>query len=179
MEIKADQVKELRNLTNAGMMEAKSALQEAGGDMEKAKAILKERGASIAEKKAEREAANGVVAAYIHMGNKIGVLVEVKVETDFVAKDEKFKEFANNIAMHIAGMSPKYLREEDIPAGELSKQDDRAAYAKEVALLKQPYVKDQSRTVEDYVNEQIAHFKENIQIGSFARFDLGSEKIVC
>ena len=179
MEIKAAQVKELRDITNSGMMEAKKALVEAGGDMEKAKDILKKRGASIAEKKADRNAANGVVASYIHMGNRIGVLVEAKVETDFVAKDKKFQEFANNLAMHIAGMNPRYLNVDDIPAAELKKQDDKDAYIKEVVLLKQSYVKDQSLTVEDYLNEQIAHFKENIQIGHFARFDLGESKIVC
>lgn len=179
MEIKAAQVKELRDMTNSGMMEAKKALLEVDGDIEKAKAILKKRGASIADKKADRDASNGVVAAYIHTGNKIGVLVEIKVETDFVAKDEKFKEFANNIATHIAGMNPKYLRVDDIPADVLSGEADSRVYIKEVVLLKQPYVKDQSLTVEDYLNEQIAYFKENIQIGHFARFDLGRTKSVC
>lgn len=179
MEIKAAQVKELRDMTNSGMMEAKKALIESDGDMGKAKAILKKRGASIAEKKADRDASNGVVASYIHTGSKIGVLVEVKVETDFVAKDEKFKEFANNIAMHIAGMNPKYLTEDNIPADELKAEKEPQAYIKEVVLLKQIYVKDQSLTVEDYLNEQIAYFKENIQIGHFARFDLGGRKSVC
>lgn len=179
MEIKADQVKELREITSSGMMEAKNALVEAGGDMEKAKAILKERGAKIAEKKSDRAAANGVVATYIHTGNRIGVLVEVKVETDFVAKDDKFKEFANNLAMHIAGMSPKYVRVEDVPADELAAQSDSESYISEVVLLKQSYVKDPSLTVEDYLNEQVAHFKENIQIGHFVRFDLGGPRIVC
>ena len=179
MDIKASIVKELRDMTNSGMMEAKKALVEAGGDMEKAKAILKKRGASIAEKKADRDASNGVVASYIHMGSRIGVLVEVKVETDFVAKDEKFKEFANNVAVHIAGMNPQYLTADDIPAEVLTAENDKDAFIKEVVLLKQPYVKDQSLTVEDYLNEQVAHFKENIQIGHFARFDLGGRKSVC
>ena len=152
MEIKAEVVKQLRDLAGSGMMEAKQALVEAVGDFDKAVEILKARGASIAAKKAERVATNGVVSSYIHAGSKIGVLVEVMVETDFVARDEKFVVFAREIAVHIAGMDPKDNDE----------------------LLAQPFVKDPSKTVNDLVNDQIAFFKENIKIGRFVRMELGA-----
>jgi len=151
MEIKAEVVKQLRDLTASGMMEAKQALIEAGGDYDKAVEILKARGASIAAKKAERVAANGIVASYIHAGSKIGVLVEVMVETDFVARDEKFAAFARDIAVHIAGMNPADAEE----------------------LMSQPFVKDPSKTVGDLLNEHISFFKENIKIGRFIRMELG------
>lgn len=173
MEIKATDVKNLRDLTGAGMMEAKQALVEAGGDFDKATELLKARGAAIAAKKSERVAANGVVASYVHTGNKIGVLVEVNVETDFVARDEKFVAFARDIAVHVAGMSPKYVSADEVPAEELAGVNDRDAYIKEVCLLEQAFVKDQSQTVRQLVEAQVAHFKENIQISRFVRFELG------
>jgi len=172
--IKATDVKKLRDMTGAGMMEARAALQESGGDFDKAIQILKKRGATIAAKKAQRQVANGVVGAYVHIGNRVAALVEVKVETDFVAKDPKFVEFANKLAMHIAGMDPKYLSCDDIPAKELKGQGDADAYAKEVCLIEQPYVLDQDKSIKDFVNEQISHFKENIQIGRFVRLELGA-----
>jgi len=175
MDIQAADVKKLRDASGAGMMEAKAALIEAGGDFNKAIAILKERGAAIAAKKAERAVANGVIGSYVHTGNQVAALVEVKVETDFVAKDARFIEFANKLAMHIAGMNPKYLFADDVPAKELKGQDNPNDYRKEVCLMAQPYVLDQSKTVEDLLNEQISHFKENIQIGRFVRIELGEE----
>lgn len=173
MEIKAETVKQLRDLTGAGMMEAKNALIEAGGDHDKAVEILKARGAAIAAKKANRVAANGVVASYVHTGNKLGVLVEVLVETDFVARNERFISFARDIAIHIAGMNPKYGLPEDVPADELARQEDKQAYLNEVVLVNQPFVKDPNKTAGDLLNEQIAHFKENIRIGRFVRIELG------
>lgn len=173
MEIKAIDVKNLRDLTGAGMMEAKQALAEANGDVEQAKEILRAKGATIAAKKADRTTANGVVASYVHTGNKIGVLVEVNVETDFVARDERFINFARDIAVHIAGMNPRYVSADEIPESELAEAEDKVAYAKEVCLLEQPFVKDQSKTVQQLVEEQIAHFKENIQVKRFVRFELG------
>lgn len=175
MEIKADLVKKLRDLTTAGMMEAKQALTEAGGDFDKAVEILKARGAAIAAKKAERVAANGIVASYIHAGNRIGVLVEVLVETDFVARDGKFVAFARELAVHIAGMNPKYVLPEDVPEKELKEQDDKQAYLDEVVLVNQPFVKDPSKMVGDLLNEQIAYFKENIKVGRFVRMELGGK----
>jgi elongation factor Ts len=173
MEIKADLVKQLRDMTASGMMEAKQALVEAGGDFDKAVETLKSRGAAIAAKKSERVAANGVVTSYIHAGSKIGVLLEVMVETDFVARDEKFVAFARDVAVHIAGMNPKYVTAEEVPADELAEQSDQKAYLNEVVLLNQSFVKDSSKTVGDLLNEQIAFFKENIKIGRFVRLELG------
>lgn len=172
MEISAADVKKLRDMSGSGMMEAKKALTEAGGDMEKAMQVLRERGAAIAASKADRVAANGVIASYIHTGSRIGVLVEVMVETDFVARDPKFVEFANQIAMHIAGMMPKYVSTEGL-------SDEQIAEAKDAILLDQPYVLDPSKTVGQLVTEQVANFKENIQIGHFVRFELGAPVNVC
>ena len=173
MEIKATDVKNLRDMTGAGMMDAKKALAEAEGNLDKAKEILKERGATIAAQKAERVVAHGVVSSYVHIGNKIGVLVEVNVETDFVARDERFISFARDIAVHVAGMNPKYISADEVPASELAEADDKDAYIKEVCLVEQPYVKDSSMTVQQLVQEHVAHFKENIQIRRFVRFELG------
>lgn len=173
MEIKAADVKKLRDVSGAGMMEAKDALQRAGGDFDKAVKLLKERGATIAAKKSDRATANGVIGFYVHTGQKVAALVEVKVETDFVAKDAKFVKFANRIAMHVAGISPKYLSKTQVPKKELQEQSDQDAYIKEVCLLEQPYVLDSNRTVRDFINEYVSHFKENIQIGRFVRLALG------
>jgi len=173
MEIKATDVKNLRDMTGAGMMDAKKALAEAEGNLDKAKEILKERGATIAAQKAERVVAHGVVSSYVHIGNKIGVLVEVNVETDFVARDERFISFARDIAVHVAGMNPKYISADEVLASELAEADDKDAYIKEVCLVEQPYVKNSSMTVQQLVQEQVAHFKENIQIRRFVRFELG------
>ncbi|MFH0905371.1 MAG: translation elongation factor Ts [bacterium] len=175
MNITAEEVKRLRDLTGAGMMEAKSALVETSGDFDAATEILKARGASIAAKKADRATANGVIASYIHIGNRIGVLVEVNVETDFVARDEKFVAFAKEVALHIAGMDPKYVSEGDIPTDVLKAQDNPATYIKETCLLNQLFVRDPSKTVADLLNEQIGNFKENITIRRFVRMQLGSE----
>lgn len=175
MSIGAKDVKKLRDMTGAGMMEAKNALVEVKGDFDKAITILEERGAAIAAKKSARSAANGVIGSYIHTGNRIGAIVEVNVETDFVSKDKKFVTFANDLAMHIAGMNPLYVTEEEIPTAELKKQDDANNYVKEVVLMKQSYVKDSTLTVEDFVNKQIADFKENIQVKRFVRLELGGE----
>jgi len=175
MNITAADVKKLRDATGAGMMEAKRALIDTKGNFDKAVKILKTRGAAIAAKKSERSTANGVIGSYVHTGNKVGALVEVNVETDFVAKDEKFVAFARNLAIHIAGMNPKYMSADNVPQAELKKQDNADAYISEVCLLAQPYVKDLSKTIEDLLNEQVAEFKENIQIKRFVRFELGDQ----
>jgi len=173
MNITANDVKQIRERTGAGMMDSKAALVEAKGDFDKATTILKERGAAIAAKKSGRNTSNGVIGVYIHTGNGVVAMVEVNVETDFVAKDEKFIAFANDLAMHVAGMNPLYLTEEDIPSGEFKKQADKNAFINEVVLMKQSFVKDSSKTIEDLVNEQVANFKENIQVRRFVRFELG------
>lgn len=175
-EITASEVKRLRDETGAGMMEAKNALVEAGGDYAKAIEVLKAQGAAIAAKKSDRLAADGVVASYVHAGSKIGVLVEVMVETDFVAREESFASFARDIAVHIAGMNPLYVSEDQVPAEELAQQENPKAYLSEVVLLNQPYVKDSSMTVGELINSQVAIFKENIRIGKFCRLELGASK---
>ncbi|MBN1571674.1 MAG: translation elongation factor Ts [Deltaproteobacteria bacterium] len=198
MEINAQIVKELREKTGAGMMDCKGALTEAGGDMEKAIEFLRKKGLSRAAKRAGRAANEGAVGSYIHMGGKIGVLVEVNCESDFVAKNEDFQSFAKDIAMHIAASSPLYLNEEDVPGDVIEKEREiYKAQAKdsgkpdsvidkivdgklkkfytEVCLLDQPYVKDTDMSVTDYLNNFISKTGENIVIRRFVRFQLGEE----
>ncbi len=165
MQISVELIKQLREQTGAGIMDCKRALEEADGDMARAVAILRERGMARAEKKLGRETRQGLVECYIHAGGRIGAMVEVNCETDFVARNEAFKEFAHNIAMQVAATNPKYLRPEEVPEGEESPE--------EVALLAQPYIRDPSRTVQQLLMEQIAKFGENIAIRRFARFELG------
>jgi len=196
MEIPASMVKELRQRTGAGMMDCKRALQEANGDMEKAIEILREKGLAAAAKKAGRIAAEGIVDAYIHGGGRIGVLVEVNCETDFVAKNDEFKAFVRDIAMHIAASNPQYLSREDVPEHVIEKEKEilRAQalnegkpekivdkivegrlekFFKDVCLLEQPFVRDPDRTVKDIVTEKIATIGENINIRRFVRYERG------
>ncbi len=196
MEINAQMVKELRDKTGAGMMDCKSALAEAGGNSEKAIELLRKKGLSRAAKRAGRAANEGAVGSYIHMGGKIGVLVEVNCESDFVAKNEDFQTFVKDIAMHIAASSPQYLEEEDVPEEVLEKEReiyraqaidegkpekilDKIVEGKlkkfytEVCLLDQPYVKDMDIDVRGYLNNTIAKIGENIIIRRFVRFQLG------
>ncbi|MCS7207863.1 MAG: elongation factor Ts [Dehalococcoidia bacterium] len=147
-------------------MDCKKALEEARGDMEKAQAILRAKGAVSAAKLAHRETRQGLVDAYIHSGGRIGALVEVNCETDFVARTEVFQALAHDLAMQVAAMSPKYLSKEDMPPGE-------TAPPSEVCLLHQPYIKDPTRTVQDRINEVIAKTGENVRVRRFARFALG------
>lgn len=198
MEINAQTVKELRDKTGAGMMDCKGALTEAGGDIEKAIEFLRKKGLSRAAKRAGRTANEGAVGSYIHMGGKIGVMVEVNCESDFVAKNEDFQSFVKDIAMHIAASSPLYLIEEDVPEDVLEKEKDiYRAQAKdsgkpekvidkivegklkkfytEVCLLDQPYVKDTDITVSDYIKNIISKIGENIVIRRFVRFQLGED----
>jgi elongation factor Ts len=193
----AKQVMELRNQTGAGMMDAKNALVEAGGDMAKAVEILKKKGAAKAAKKTnERSAAEGVVASYIHHTKKLGAMVEVRCETDFVARTEEFKAFADDIAMQIAAIDPLYLSPESIPANELEKQRQifteemagenkpdeikakiiegkLAKWYSEVCLTKQPFFRDEDKTVEELMTEKIAKIGEKIAIARFVRYSMG------
>lgn len=194
--ISASMVKELRERTGAGMMDCKKALQEANGDMDKAVEILRERGLAAAAKKAGRIAAEGLVDSYIHGEGRIGVLVEVNCETDFVAKTEEFKTFVRDIAMHIAASDPQYLSREDVPEEVIEKEKEilRAQalnegkpekvvdkmvegrlekFFKEVCLLEQPFVKDPDKTVKDILTEKIATIGENITIRRFVRYERG------
>ncbi|MGI6538756.1 MAG: translation elongation factor Ts [Caldicoprobacterales bacterium] len=194
--ISASKVKELRELTGVGMMDCKRALQETNGDIDKAVELLREKGLSAAAKKAGRIAAEGVVDSYIHLGGKIGVLVEVNCETDFVAKTAEFKSFVKDIAMHIAATNPLYLTREDVPEDVIAKEKellraqalhegkpekivDRIVegrlekFYKENCLMEQPFVKDPDKTIENLVNEQIATIGEKITIRRYVRYQMG------
>ena len=196
MAITAAQVKELREATGVGMMECKKALTETNGDFEKAMEWLRKKGIASAEKKAGRVAAEGVVESYIHMGGKIGVMIEVNCETDFVAKTPEFKAFVRDIAMHIAAANPKYLNREEVPAEILDKEReilraqalnegkpekivDRMVegrvekYYKENCLVDQQFVKNPDLTITQFVNERIQTTGENIKIRRFVRYEMG------
>lgn len=196
MAISAKDVKELRERTGAGMMECKSALEETGGDQEKAIDLLRAKGAAKAAKRSAREASEGAVGSYIHMGGRIGVLVEINCETDFVARNDEFQKLVRDVAMHIAAASPAAVRREDIPADEVERE--RAVYREqmresgkpekiwdkivegklekffqETALLEQPFVKDPDITVGQLVTQAGAKMGENIVVRRFTRFALG------
>ncbi len=196
MSITAAQVSELRKVTGAGLMDCKKALAETGGDQEKAVDYLRKKGLAAASKKSGRAATEGMVGSYIHAGGKIGVLVEVNCETDFVAKNENFQAFVKDIAMHIAAAAPQFVRREEVMA-ELVEREKEIYRAKaresgkpdniiekiiegqvnkfyaDICLLEQPYVKDPDKTVQTYLNETIATIGENMSIRRFARFVLG------
>jgi elongation factor Ts len=196
MEISAEKVKDLRVRTGAGVMDCKAALGEAQGDFDKAVEFLRKKGLATAAKKAGRIASDGLVASYIHAGGKIGVLVEINCETDFVAKTEDFQAFVKNVAMQIAAANPQYLRREEIPAdvvekeraiyraqalesGKPEKVVDRIVDGKlekfysEACLVEQAYVRDQELTVKGLVEAMIAKVGENIAIRRFCRYQLG------
>ncbi len=168
-----DDIKQLREETSCGVIECKKALEEAKGDFQKAKDVLRKRGLELAAKKAGRVATEGRVEAYIHTGNKMGVVVEVNCETDFVARNDDFIAFTRDVAMHIAAVAPKYVKKEDIPSDVLDKELDKEAFAKANCLLLQAFVKDASKTVGEYLNQMISKTGENVQIGRFIRFKIG------
>ncbi len=168
MAISAEDVKKLREQTGAGMLDSKKALEKAEGDIEKAKTILNEAGFAAATKRAGRETAEGLVQSYIHHNHRVGALVEVNCESDFVARTDAFKELVAAIALQVGGTQPKYVSIEDLP--EDSDEDPKA-----VVLLEQPYLRDESKTIGDLVKEAIAKTGENIRIKRFARFELGAE----
>ncbi len=194
--ISAAQVKDLRERTGAPMMDCKQALTEAKGDMEQAIVILRKRGAAVAQKKATRVTSEGSVASYIHAGGKIGVLVEVNCESDFVARTEDFKELVHDIAMHIAASDPKFIRKEDVtPEAYAREKDIYLAQAKasgkpdhiaekmvegkmskfyeEVCLYEQPFIKDQTVSISQLIATRIGKLGENISVRRFARFKVG------
>lgn len=166
MAITTEQIKALREETGAGVMDAKRALEEAEGDAKRAKEILREKGVAAAAKRAERETSNGVVESYIHAAGRIGVLVEVNCETDFVAKTEAFRTLARDVAMQIAAMNPAVVNPED--RTEIHEGNDE-----EVCLVKQPFIRDPSRSIGQLINETIATTGENIRVRRFVRFELG------
>ena len=166
MKATVEDVKALREETGAGVMDCKRALESAKGDMDRAKDILRDEGMATAAKKASRSTEEGLVEAYVHSGARIGALVEVNCETDFVARTDSFKELAHGVAMQVAAMSPLYLDADDIPDGEAVDPD-------EVCLMRQPFIKDSTMTVQDVVNEAVGTLGENVRVRRFARFSLG------
>ena len=166
-------IKELREITSCGVIDCKNALEEARGDIAKAKEILKKRGLELAAKKGSRMAKEGRIEAYVHLGSKIGVLLEVNCETDFVARSEDFCRFTKDIAMHIAACAPRYITKEDVPADVLADQKDPALFVKEQCLMEQMFVKDQKMAVQEYLNSLIAKIGENIFVGRLVRFKVG------
>ena len=196
MEITSGMVKELRDRTNVGMMDCKKALQDASGNMEKAVDLLRQKGLAKAMKRAGREAADGLVHAYIHSGGKIGVLVEVNCETDFAAKSEDFGQFVRNVALQIAAANPLGISPEDIPQDIVERE--RAIYLaqaqesgkpqnilekmvdgkmrkfyEENSLMQQKYIREPDKTIQDYLNELIAKVGEKIEVRRFSRYQLG------
>ena len=174
----AGDVKALREATNAPVMDCRRALLEASGDIDKAKKLLAERGQQVAAKKGAREVREGFIGHYVHQGGKMGVLVELACETDFVAKNEMFQKLAHDLALHICASRPLYVSREDIPS-ELrarleSEYDGRLdKYYEETVLLEQPFVRDESKTVGELVAGVVGVLGENIKIRRFARFDIG------
>ncbi len=197
MKITAQMVKELRDKTNAGMMDCKKALGETEGDMEKAVDHLRQKGLAVAAKRADRATSEGVVECYIHGGGKLGVMVEVGCETDFVAKTDGFKEFARDIAMHIAAVNPVSVGRDDVPAEMVEREKEIYTaqalesgkpenivekivtgkiekYLSEICLMEQKYVKNPDLSIQDLLNELVAKMGENISIKRFARFQIGA-----
>lgn len=170
MEISIEVIKELREMTSCGVIECKKALEEARGDINQAKEVLQKRGLELAAKKKDRAAKEGRIEAYVHLGSKIGVLVEVNCETDFVAKSDAFCRFTKDVAMQIAALHPKYIKREDIPEEILRQQADLDAFFKDVCLMEQPFVKDPQKTIQDCLNALIASIGENVFIGRFIRY---------
>lgn len=166
MKISVEVVKELRSRTNVGIADCSKALLEAGGDIEKAMEFLKQRGAAIAETKKDAAATEGLIEAYIHHTRRVGALVEVNCETDFVARTPEFKDLAHDLAMQIAATAPQFVTNEDMPP-------EAEADPQTVCLLNQPFIKDPTRTVREIIAETIAKVGENIKVRRFARFELG------
>lgn len=196
MEITTEMVKELRAATNSGVLDCRKALEQAGGDFQKALDYLREKGMTTAAKRADRQASQGMVELYSHGGGRVGVMVEVNCETDFVARSEPFRKFAHEVALQVAAAAPSYIKEDSIPAdvleheteiararaleeGKPEKMLDRIAegrlekFKDEVVLLRQPYIRDAQLTIEKLLLQQIAAMGENIVIRRFARWELG------
>lgn len=166
MPISAAAVKELRELTGAGMLDCKTALEHANGDLEKAKDILRKKGHAAAAKRAERVTAQGLVQAYLHHDSRLGAIVEINCESDFVARTDDFRRLAQDIALQVAATNPRYLSPDDIP-------DGTEGDPKELCLLLQPFARDESVAIQDMITEAIGKTGENIRVRRFARFELG------
>ncbi len=196
MKITTQMVKELREATGAGVLEAKKALEAVEGNFDKAVDILREKGAARAAKRSGREATEGVIEVYEHPGSRLGVILELNCETDFVARNEEFRALAHNLALQIAAMNPQYIRVEDVPTEEIEHESEVlrkqalaegkppeiadkivsgriGKYYQEVCLLEQPYVRDDSLTIQDLITETIRKTGENIIVRRFSRYELG------
>ncbi len=192
--VSPEKVKQLREKTNAGMMDCKKALVEAKGDLAAAETILRKKGAATASKKAGREAKEGVIGSYIHVGDKVGVLVEINCETDFVARNESFRAFVKDVTLQVAAAAPLYVKRDEVPASALATEKEVAAaqikdkpanvvekivsgkldkYYSTVCLLEQAFVKDNTKTISDLLNAKISELGENIIIRRFTRFQVG------
>lgn len=159
-------IKTLRARTSAGVMDCKRALEEAGGDLAKAEELLKQKGVALAGRKAARDVREGVVECYVHTGNRVGAMVELNCETDFVARTEEFKELAHSLAMQVAAMAPRYVDNGEVPP-------EDAVNPEEACLLEQPFIKDPSKTVGELISDLVARMGENVRVRRFERFALG------
>ena len=198
MAVTTEDIKKLREATGAGILNCRSALQEADNDFDKAVDFLREKGLAAASKRADREASEGFVELYSHGDGRVGVMVEVNCETDFVGRSEDFRKLTHEIALQIAASSPQYIREDDVPAEALEREEKIATarakeegkpekivpkiiegylkkFKDEVVLLRQAYIRDESLTIQDLINENVASMGENIIIRRFARYELGEE----
>jgi elongation factor Ts len=173
MQVSVDSIKELRNMTCASIAQCKKALEESKGDLKEAASLLRKRGLEIALKAQGSTAREGRVEAYVHLGNKIGVLLEVNCDTDFVARNEDFIQFTKDISMQVAACNPAYLKREDVPADVLKEEKNADEFIKGHCLLEQPFVKDASIAIKDYLGGLVAKLGENISIRRFVRFKIG------
>ncbi len=173
MAVTADMVRQLRERTGAGVLECRNALEETGGQIERAVELLRERGLAKAAKKAGRETRQGLVEAYTHGGGRVGALIELNCETDFVARTPQFRELAHDLAMQVVATNPTFMREEDVPAAVLEQEDDHERFLAESVLLRQPFIKNPNVTIGQLITEKIAQMGENIVLRRFARFELG------
>jgi len=171
--ISIDLIKDLRKMTSASITNCREALEEAGGDLKKAALLLRKRGLELAAKSQGSAAKEGRIEAYVHLGNKIGVLLEVNCETDFVAKNSDFCQFAKDLCMQIAACNPLYIKKEDVPADILKEEKDKEEFYKNNCLLEQMFVKDPGITIKDYLGSLIAKIGENIVIRRFIRYKIG------
>ncbi len=169
-----DRIKQLREETGAGVMECKRVLEQTKGDLKEAKELLKKKGLEIAAKKSTRTTSEGRIVSYIHHNHKVGALVEVNCETDFVARNEDFAKFCREVAMHIVATNPLYLKKEDVPKQDIPEKDQQDFY-KRICLLEQPFVKDESSTISELLTGLIAKTGENIVIKRFIRFALSED----
>jgi elongation factor Ts len=171
---KLELIKELRHMTSASIAHCKEALEESAGDIDKAAKLLRKRGLEIAAKKQDRTAKEGRIEAYVHTGNKIGVLLEVDCETDFVARNAEFCQFTKDVAMQIAAQNPSYIKKEEVPEDALDHEKNKEQFFKDNCLLEQPFIKDPGIAIKDYLGSLLSKFNENIVIRRFVRYKIGA-----